>query len=246
MTQARGAEPWRWPDLDETDGPSAGFRATTFGEADSSAAHDPDSAERIIDEGRERAEALVARARDEAEQIRHDAREEAWAEAFADAKARLDATLKESVAEQTAAFEQARTAVLERIDASLEERLDQLEQQLAGLVAAMAEKVIRRSVEDDAQVVVDVVRATIEEAVGARRFTVRVPAPDEDLVREATAELLAAADGAERLEIVPDEAIGPGGCIVETERGRFDARIETQIELLEDEIGRELGGGEGQ
>ncbi len=219
------AQPWSWPSLDEA--PAAG-----------ACAH-PQS------EDREEAERVLARARDDAERIRHEVRGDAWAEARAEAEARLEAALRESVAEQTAAFDQARAAIIARIEGAASERLEELEQELAALIASMTEKVIRRKVATEDGVVLDVVRATIAQAAGANRLTVRVPADDEPLVCEATAELLALTNGAGELEIVADPGVGPGGCIVETERGRFDARIQTQVELLGEEIERVLGGGGG-
>ena len=223
---AQTAQPWSWPSLDEA--PAAGACA------------------REPSQDREEAERVLAQAHDDAERIRDEVRGEAWAEAHAQAQARFEVALEESIAEQAAAFEQARAAVIERIEEAASERLEELEQELAGLIASMAEKVIRRKVKAEDDVVLDVVRATIAQAAGANRLTVRVAASDEPLVREATAELLALTKGAAELEIVADPGVGPGGCIVETERGRFDARIETQIELLGAEVERVLGGGGGE
>lgn len=243
---AGGAEPWRWPRLDEVEQAGSSFRPTGCDVQSGPAASEDEGAARLMRESREEADRLIEQAHAEAESIRHRAREEAWTEALGDARQRLEAALSECVAEQTAAFERAREALLTQFEAAHAERLAETEKELAGLVAAMAEKVIRRSLEADAGIVLDVVRGVIREAAGADHFTVRVSAPDEELVREAMAELLSATDGAEQLEIVADNAIGPGGCIVETERGRFDARIEAQIELLREEIERVLGGGGGE
>ncbi|MGI5817263.1 MAG: FliH/SctL family protein [Armatimonadota bacterium] len=228
--------PWRWPSFDGDE------PATRCGRGNAQAS---ERAQRVLREGRRESERLVAQAREDAERIRENTREEAWAKALSEARGQLDAALRECVAEQAAAFESARASLLQQISAAAEARFEESERELLRLVATMAGNVIRRKVEAEDGVVLDVVRSTIEQTAGAKRLTVRVPAPDEPLVRAATAELLAATDGAEQLEIVADEAIGPGGCIVETERGRFDARIETQVELLGDEISAALGEGEG-
>ncbi|MFO8079805.1 MAG: FliH/SctL family protein [Armatimonadota bacterium] len=241
-----GPQPWRWPRLDRVEEPATGFRPAGPGcdpepePASKSRPPDGEQAERLIREGKLRASRLVQEAREEAEAIRREVRSQALEEASAAA----EAALEEVVAEMTAAFTSAQQELLRRLETAADERLDQLERDITRLVAMMTEKVIHRKVETDDDVVLDVVRATIERAAGAHRFTVRIPPPSEPLVREAMAELLAIADGADHIEITTDEAIGPGGCIVETERGRFDARIATQMERLTEEISRATGGQE--
>ncbi|MFW5866938.1 MAG: FliH/SctL family protein [Armatimonadota bacterium] len=234
---AGGAQRWRWPSLDQVDEPIADFSPREDARQDTAPQAEADEAERMLRECRREAERLVEAAREQAEQIRREARSEAVEEV----RAMLDASLREIVEEQTAAFATASEELLQRLEQARSEHCDRLERDLTGLVAMMAEKVIRRKVDAEDGIVLDVVRATIAQAAGAHRFTVRVPAPEEDLVRQAMAELLSVADGAEQMEIVADDAIGRGGCIVETERGHFDARIETQMEMLTEEIGRVTG-----
>ena len=220
------ARAWNWPSLDAAPG-IAGVA-------------EPVSDEREAGQ-REEAERVLARALEEAEQLREQARREAWEQAREEATERFAAVLHAGLAEQTAAFEAARAEFMTAAQAAADERLQLIERDLAGLIAALAEQVIRRTVATQDDVVLDVVRAALAEAAGAHHLAVRVPAPQEPLVREAMADLLAAADGAEEMELIADTAIGPGGCIVETERGRFDARIEAQIEMLGTEVARLLG-----
>ncbi|MGC9319007.1 MAG: FliH/SctL family protein [Armatimonadota bacterium] len=238
--------PWRWPPLDDDTASDPQFtpmapdalcasERSSAGETDDSTRRD---VPRSPGDVREEAERLIEQARREAEDIRRRAREETVREV----RGRLEEALHETVAEQVAAFEEARQALLAQMRAAAARRADELEREVAGLVAQMAAKVVRRTIEEDASIVLDVVRDTIAEAAGASRLTVHVAPAQEALVREAQAELLSAAEGAEELRIVADEAVGEGGCIAETGRGRFDARIETQLELLEDELAQVLGG----
>jgi flagellar biosynthesis/type III secretory pathway protein FliH len=227
--------PWRPPPLGDADRDGDDFTPMTPGEP--AAGADPDQARRVIENARGRADELLDEAREEAEQIRREAREELLEQV----REQLEEALRETVDEQVQAFERARDDLLGQIRDQARERDERLEREIAGLVCTMAEKVIHRKIGVEDDIVREVVRTTIEQAAGAERFTVRVAPAEEETVRKAQAELLSAADGAVDFEIVADEAVGPGGCVVETERGRFDARISTQVELLDDEMRRVLG-----
>lgn len=198
---------------------------------------DDEEAQRLIEEARGRVDELLDDARQEAERIREDA----CREVIEEMRGRLECELQEAISRQVEAFEKARNALLKQMREEHEGHCAEMEREVAGLVGVMTEKVVRRKIDQDDSIVLEVVKGTIAEAAGAKRFTVRVTAAEEETVRAAQAELIAAADSPEELEIVTDDAVGSGGCIIETERGRFDARIGTQLELLEEEMGRVLG-----
>jgi len=182
------------------------------------------------------AQELVEQARQQAEEIRRQVREEEARRT----RAVAEQALRESAAEQVAAFRQAADDLLDRTRRAFEDRLAHIEQQCATLVTAMVEKIIGVQLQQDDRLVVEVVRRALAEATGADQITVRVSPHDEELVRAAQAELLAVLGATGGLQVVADDSISRGGCIVDTERGRFDARIETQLELLSEEAQRLL------
>lgn len=185
------------------------------------------------------ADRLLESARRQAEEIRQQVEEQAAQEAHQ----KLEVAVRAVTAEQATAFEQARDQLLQDLRDAFEQRLAEIEQEMLSLIAAMAEKVIRRKLEADDEIVLDVVRETLEQAAGANQITVRISPADEPLVREAQQTLLAALGPVEELQIVADEQVFPGGCLIETERGRFDARIDTQLQLLTEEVDRLLKAG---
>ena len=66
---------------------------------------------------------------------------------------------------------------------------------------------------------------------GAHRLCVRVH-PD-DAAQLETADLIAARVGlAGTIEIVQDLELTPGGCVIESERGALDGRVETRVGTL--------------
>jgi len=52
-------------------------------------------------------------------------------------------------------------------------------------------------------------------------------------VKEHRQDLITLLDGIDHLEITDDQRVGKGGCIIETNAGNIDARIETQLEQVE-------------
>lgn len=60
-------------------------------------------------------------------------------------------------------------------------------------------------------------------------LTVRVPAADMAAFRTFASGTLDEIDAAGSLSLMADESLSPGGCIVESERARIDATLDTQI-----------------
>lgn len=115
-----------------------------------------------------------------------------------------------------------------------------LEAKDAALVLArrMAEKIVGHAVAVDAEVMRDIARRALA-TVGLGRSEVRLRVHPEDLRalqggRGACAALGATAD----LSLAADPSIGRGGCIVETATGRLDARLDVQLDALEQVLRR--------
>jgi len=179
----------------------------------------------------EEAKEIVARARQEASQCRQEAK----------------ATLEQAVAEKEAERERGYHQGLQEGLAQLSEKiletelarekiLSDAEPQIIQMVMDIAEKVISREVEKGA--VVDVVKQAISQAVG-KKITVRVNPLDVPFMREREKELLSVIDQTQSVNIKEDEQIPPGGCVVETEMGAVDARLETQIVAIKKALGLE-------
>ncbi len=103
----------------------------------------------------------------------------------------------------------------------------------ADAVAALGVEIARTIVGEVARIDRSVVERALADALGrfrrARRVLVRVH-PDE---AEAARGVLArwAGEGQD-VAVYGDPEVGPGGVIVETERGQIDARIETRLDAL--------------
>lgn len=177
----------------------------------------------------EEAKEIVARARSEAARIQEQARETS-----------RQATA-EKASERQRGFEEGYQEGLEKLSQRIfeaeqahEKVLAEAEPQIIRMVMDIAEKVIGRQIEKGA--IVDVVKNAISQAAG-RKIVVRIHPSDVPTIREREKDLFAALDQNQSVSVKEDEEIPPGGCIVETEMGTVDARLETQLNAIKKALG---------
>ena len=65
---------------------------------------------------------------------------------------------------------------------------------------------------------------------------VRVNIADLQLTTEHAKDFIEAAETAKKLSIVEDSSVDRGGCVIETDFGEIDARIQSQLHELEEKI----------
>ena len=98
---------------------------------------------------------------------------------------------------------------------------------------AVAERIVKREIARDDEVVVRQVREAIRRIVGVETIRLRIHPDDEALVRSHRAELLASADSIRDVAIEPDDSLERGGCVIESSSGNVDARIATQLRQID-------------
>lgn len=165
-----------------------------------------------------------------------------------DLNARLHRALEQGRAEGRAEAEEelekrlviARTESDERIGALMEGIAQQvraftasLEHDAYAFALAVAERIVKREIQLDDEIVVRQVREALRRIVGVESIRVRVHPDDEVLVRSHRAALLALTDTTRDVVIEPDNTIERGGCILESASGNVDARIATQLRQVE-------------
>jgi flagellar biosynthesis/type III secretory pathway protein FliH len=158
-----------------------------------------------------RADALLEEARREADQIRGEARSAAEAEG------------------------RASVAALLALAASRRDRaLAAAEREVIALATAVARRIVGETVERDPATVIRLAREAIARARGASQLTVRVAPEDVEALTAFAAEHRVA------LTVEPDATLGRGDCLVRSDVGTVDARLDTQVHALRDALLREL------
>ena len=177
----------------------------------------------------------VARARREADVIIRTARSEA------------EAITENAYSEGYKSGRRAGAAEAGELIERLELLIAQVERDLAGLASSlepqvlklcmeMVEKIVRHEVKTDPRVVERTVKSCLRRVKDSHEVRIRVSPAEVEQVRALKDELLGIADGVRALHVVDDKRVSPGGCVIETASGTFDADIKTQTEKLNQKV----------
>lgn len=169
----------------------------------------------ILDTARARAEDIVARAEAEAGEIRRRGYEDGKMEGKAEVAERMFETMAASV-----------------------EHLSGMEATLIDLVMRSLRTVLGTF--DREELVVETVRHALRLVRDEKRVTLRIAAADADAVTKRLEEICKHYPGMGRVDLVPDAALSPGGCVMETEIGVIDASLERQLTMIENSFRRQL------
>ena len=113
------------------------------------------------------------------------------------------------------------------------------ERQIIELIGAAVEKIL-----GDRPALPERVAFSLRDAfaslAGGDRVTLRCHPHDLKFVQELLSRKLDEFSGFRQIRVMPDEQVGPNGCLVETDLGVVDARIEQQLAILKGLLGTAL------
>lgn len=127
---------------------------------------------------------------------------------------------------------QALTRALEDVGRLRESLAQTGSQDMLRLVMAVAEQVIRRTVEVDPTVILTVIENALQASVRADSYRIRINPADLEGVTRQKPLFLASLSGLKNLSFEADASISPGGCRVDSELGDVDATIGAQLETI--------------
>ncbi len=110
--------------------------------------------------------------------------------------------------------------------------LERGEARVLNLVIAVARKVIHQEVTTDRDAVLSVLREAVKSVLDRDRIKIRLNPRDHERMSKLTPTLISGFEGVRSMTLEADEAIGPGGAVVETAFGEVDATIEQQLEEI--------------
>jgi len=126
--------------------------------------------------------------------------------------------------------------LLVRVKELREKLFSDNEREMVKLVFEIAEKIIGREFRENDKAIMNVIRLAISDAVGDKIY-IRVNPQDNEKIRKSESDLFSKAEAGKTIIFREDEAVKPGGCIVETEIGTIDAQLETQLSAIKKALG---------
>ena len=111
---------------------------------------------------------------------------------------------------------------------------------ITSLALHVAKNLIYKPVRTDPDVIQNVVKEALKLVEERQRISIKVHPDNWEHLKEFEPEIRKAVHGLKELEIKEDSQIEPGGCVIESDAGILDSRVETQI----DELAKTLRGGE--
>ena len=115
--------------------------------------------------------------------------------------------------------------------------LEQIFEKIPALAFQIAEKIIHKKIFSDPTIIIENLKRSIDMTANAKKLRISMNPNDIHIVRNAIAEFgLDEKTFNENWELEANKDILPGGCLVKTENEEIDARIESQLQALEDSI----------
>jgi flagellar assembly protein FliH len=193
-------------------------------------------ADAYLDQVRARAAEMIGQAKREAAALRQQAEAAGRAAAEQSVQQRVEQVAEELTDQRV----QSLLPALEQAAAGLrqagEDWLAHWEAHALELASAIAARVIRRELSHAPEIPRELLREALELAAGSTHLRVRLNPVDQDVLGDSAKQLAAQLVPRASIEWLADPAISPGGCVVETEYGRIDQRIESQLKRIEEEL----------
>ena len=194
-------------------------------------------AETALQAARAEAAELIEDAQTQAEALR----EAAWQEGFHQGKMEARAAVETEMRSDWAVRQNALRAEIDAVAADIAVAREALwrhqESEMVALALDIARQVVKTEVQQNPAAVHAVLANALRRITDKENVRVRVSLSDAPRVKEAREDLMEIVDGLRSIEIVADRRVGDGGCVIETNAGTIDAKIETQFA----EVARALG-----
>lgn len=175
----------------------------------------------LVEQARAEAAQIIADANARVGEIERTARENAVAE--------VRASFAEEAAAEAAALRMQLTQSLEEIAELREQMATYAEREMVQLAIEIAKKIVRREVTVDREIVVTLARVALSRLHNRALATVRLHPEDHEYVSARREKL--GTQGT--VQLIEDASIHRGGCLIETDFGDVDARIEQQFHEIE-------------
>ena len=203
--------------------------------------------EEMIRVANKQAEELLARARQEIDEMKSHASIEVTQEAE-----RIKATAaaegskqghaaglqqglteaKTQMAEQLRQTAELCNAMIAAAEQDARRILSEAEPKIIEMVLAISRKIIYDELEERPAVVLELVRGALERVRDQNQLVIHVSPEDYEFILQSRHQLQAVVGAERTLTLTADTVLGKGGCLIETSFGTVEAGIDTQLESI--------------
>jgi flagellar assembly protein FliH len=189
-------------------------------------------ADEYLESVRREAAKIVQQAHRDAEEVHRNAE----AAGRAAAEAAIERLLEEKITKQMATLRPALQSVAHQLADARGRWLSEWEASAVHLAARMAERILRHELSREPQAPLALMRESLELASGSGSITIHLSPEDCRHLSAASGEIVESLKRLAPAKIMADASVSPGGCVVKTEFGEIDQRLESQLARLEQEL----------
>ncbi|MFH1347814.1 MAG: FliH/SctL family protein [Candidatus Margulisiibacteriota bacterium] len=178
----------------------------------------PALGDKDIPKAKSEAQRIVGEAMKEADAIREEAREAGREEGRSEASTHIEealGTLNQAITERKKIIKDS-------------------EQEILRLAIKVAEQIIKSEVSMHRDVCLNIVAEAISRVSDREQIIIRVNRDDAEYLKRYKDRLTGMLDGVKSFSIIEDANVEAGGCVIETNLGFVDAKIETKIKSIEE------------
>ncbi|WP_172252811.1 FliH/SctL family protein [Saccharibacillus deserti] len=191
-----------------------------------------EQAERMLAEAEQQIELWWQEKREQDELLIEAVKSQGFREGYEEGRLQAEAELNVQIQQ---AAEESQLLIQEAVRTK-DEIIQEAEPFLVELSSAIAEKIIDRKLEEDAALTLSLIRQTLARKREQGTITLCVAPAQFSMINSAREELAMSIDSQAELQILPDSTVKDRGCVIRSNFGSVDARIDTQLA----EIKREL------
>jgi len=170
----------------------------------------------------------IQEAQNKAQQILEQAYNQGYSQGYNEAKSKLEQEYQQKIQELQ---EQIKNILNLR-----ESLVKEMEKDIVELAIKVAEKVINKKIEEEPELVSNYLIELLPKIEQAKNITIWINPNEIEYVRLSKEKFKNLVENVENINIAPDSRIEKGGCIIETNFGKIDARVSTKLEVLKEII----------
>jgi len=175
----------------------------------------------MLAEAQAHVEMMLNQAQMQVATIQEEARKAGWEAGYSEAQKNAEQELSETVAN-----------IKHIVDAALAERerfWRENQRAVSDLVVAIAERIIGQELNINPKIVTEIVGRAIKDANITGACRIRVNPTDYEILIPSWETIPSLQPSDKKWELVSDETVSRGGCIIEANGGTIDAQVETQL-----------------